>query len=88
MYTELTEKQIAELAGKSRIRGLYKQELDKFMNSDMSGVEVNLSEGEFANKTVSTVSQGFRTAIEKNGYDGKVRVQPVEDKVFLIRVSG
>lgn len=84
----LTPEQISALLGATRTKGVYIQRLNEFMDSDEQGVAVAEEWPELAEKTPSTVKQGFENA--KNSKNAKAGVENVrvitnEDKVYLIK---
>jgi hypothetical protein len=75
-----------ELLAGARKKGQYLDVAQEFLNSEVNGVEVDLTNGEFKGKKVMTVVQGFKNAIEKHKLTN-LRVIANDDRVFLINTD-
>ena len=82
---ELTDARIVELMAGSRQRGIYREALGTFVESENKGEQVDLESGPFAGKSISSVYQSM-AGNAKEHYP-TVRVIKNEDGVFLINTD-
>lgn len=79
----LSPEMIAELLGKTRVRGAYNAPLDSFIESDEAVINVVDNFPMFSQKEASTLYQGFLNAVKKAQLEDTVRVIKQADQVFL-----
>jgi hypothetical protein len=87
-FQTLDASAIQELLAKSKQRGEYDRQLKNFLESDVPGIQVPLTEGIFQGKASSSVKAGFEGAKKREGApDGSSEVRVIVDgeNVYLIR---
>jgi hypothetical protein len=83
-FVELSADNLSDVMATSRVRGLYRENADNFLEAGIPGAEINLKDGPFKGKKVASVKQGFATLAAKDEYKDRLRVVGTEDRVVLI----
>ncbi len=85
----LTDELIAQLLSKGG-KNKYAAPLNEFVESGEKAICVNETWAQFKDAKATTLSQGFKSAIEKGGENGpasKVAVRTNDEKVYLLNLG-